>query len=589
MVQEKNNITNGRVKLFSATFILLVALFFAGSQTAEAASLYLSPLSGSYEIGSRFSTSVLVSSSDQSMNAASGVISFPTDKLEITSLTKGGSVFNFWVQEPSFSNVIGTIDFEGVVLNPGFIGPGGKILTINFRVKSGGSAAVVFSSGSVLANDGLGTNILTDLGQASFALETQVITPAAQESTTPSSVVGAPQAPEVNSSTHSDPNKWYSDSNPNFNWTVPSGITSIQMLAGRHPNSVPTVLYTTKISEKIVTDMPDGIWYFHIRFRNNEGWGPITHFRFQVDTQKPDYFDIKEVLRKDDTDPRVKFIFDAKDKTSGIDYYGIVIDGKNFGEWKDDGSHTYITPALGPGEHTMVVKAIDVAGNEIANSINFKIDSLWPPVITEYTDELESGELLFVKGNAGYPDAKITIWLQRLDDKPVSYEVISDKENSFSFVTEEKFKNGVYTLWVIVTDDRGAISDEENSERVTILIRRPPLLAFGIIAMDVLSVTIPLIALIFTLIFMLWWSKHKYNMFRKRLRKEVNEADQALHKAFDLLRIDVKEQIKLLEKTKKNRRLTMEEKKIMKILKDNLNDAEKFVAKEIEDIKNIVK
>ena len=66
------------------------------------------------------------------MNAASGVISFPADKLEVVSLSKTGSVFTLWVQEPSFSNSAGTINFEGIVLNPGFIGAAGKTPTIKF-------------------------------------------------------------------------------------------------------------------------------------------------------------------------------------------------------------------------------------------------------------------------------------------------------------------------------------------------------------------------------------------------------------------------------------------------------------------------
>ena len=79
---------------------------------------------------------VLVSSADQSMNAASGVISFPQDKLEVASISKTGSIFTLWVQEPTFSNSAGAVTFEGIVLNPGFMGANGKAITINFKVKA---------------------------------------------------------------------------------------------------------------------------------------------------------------------------------------------------------------------------------------------------------------------------------------------------------------------------------------------------------------------------------------------------------------------------------------------------------------------
>ena len=113
---------------------------------AQAASLYFSPSSGSYAVGSPITLNVYVSSADQAMNAASGVISFPSDKLEVTSLSKTGSIFTLWVQEPSFSNSVGAVNFEGIVLNPGFTGSGGKVLSITFKTKVAGNAPLTFSS-----------------------------------------------------------------------------------------------------------------------------------------------------------------------------------------------------------------------------------------------------------------------------------------------------------------------------------------------------------------------------------------------------------------------------------------------------------
>ena len=99
--------------------------------------LYIfSPSSGEYAVGGVFSVSVYVSSADQAMNAASGAISFPPDKLEVISLSKTGSIFTLWVQEPLFSNSSGAVNFEGIALNPGFTGIGGKLITVNFKAKA---------------------------------------------------------------------------------------------------------------------------------------------------------------------------------------------------------------------------------------------------------------------------------------------------------------------------------------------------------------------------------------------------------------------------------------------------------------------
>ena len=59
-------------------------------------------------------------------------------------------------------------------MNPGFTGDG-KLVSVTFRNKAGGQAGLNFSSGSILANDGLGTNILSDMGSATFSLEAGAI------------------------------------------------------------------------------------------------------------------------------------------------------------------------------------------------------------------------------------------------------------------------------------------------------------------------------------------------------------------------------------------------------------------------------
>ena len=78
---------------FIVSLVFAAGIFAVLPITASAATLYFSPSSGSYAIGATFSVSVYVSSADQAMNAASGVILFPTDKLSVEALSKSGSIF----------------------------------------------------------------------------------------------------------------------------------------------------------------------------------------------------------------------------------------------------------------------------------------------------------------------------------------------------------------------------------------------------------------------------------------------------------------------------------------------------------------
>ena len=157
---------------------LFISLFPA---VAFAASLTFSPQSGTYTAGSKITVNIYVSSSDQSMNAVSGALSFPTDLLSVSSVSKSNSIISLWTIEPTFSNSAGSVNFEGIVLNPGFTGSDGKIISITFTAKSVGTANIGFDSGSVLANDGTGTSLPTTFGKAQF-----VITPGAPSVSSPS-------------------------------------------------------------------------------------------------------------------------------------------------------------------------------------------------------------------------------------------------------------------------------------------------------------------------------------------------------------------------------------------------------------------
>jgi len=99
---------------------------------------------------------------------------------------------------------------------------------------------------------------------------------------------------------------------------------------------------------------------------------------------------------------------------------------------------------------------------------------------------------------------------------------------------------------------------------------------------------VPLLALVFVLIFIIWYGWRKFSLMRKHLRKEVRDTETALHKAFDLLRDSVQEQVKVLEKTRSKRELTIEEEKINRHLKKDLEDAESYIRKEIENIEKLI-
>lgn len=228
-----------KITLFLCSGIAAVALSLMLAPVTEAATLGISPSTGSYPTGQTFTASVFLSS-PTAANAISGTLRFPVEHMNVVSIDHSTSIASFWIQEPSFSNSDGTINFEGVVLNPGFTGTGGRIFTVTFRLRSAGNATVRFSSGAVLANDGQGTNLLQDFGNASYAVQEKVsvpVSPPPAKSAPPSQVSAAGDVvpPSILSFVQAEPRS-LSDAKPVFLWKASDIGSSLDRLDAQVDN-----------------------------------------------------------------------------------------------------------------------------------------------------------------------------------------------------------------------------------------------------------------------------------------------------------------------------------------------------------------
>src|SRR3989344_3611222 len=183
----------------ASRIIIFLFLFIFLPIVAHAATLSLSPDTGSFEVGDRVSVRVIASSST-SLNAVSGTVSFPTSLFTVESVSKTGSIIDFWVTEPSVSKSAGTVKFEGVALG-GFNGSSGTVTTLHLRALKAGSANLAFQSGQILANDGAGTDITGNLSGATYTLKPASTkpTPVPEEEIEPEAPQPSPslQAPDI--------------------------------------------------------------------------------------------------------------------------------------------------------------------------------------------------------------------------------------------------------------------------------------------------------------------------------------------------------------------------------------------------------
>ena len=590
---EKCSLQNKKVlkpSFFLFCFLALALVFsLACSAQSSEASLYLSPSDGTYEVGNTFSVKVKLKSEQVPANVIGAEINFNNNELEAVSISKTGSIFSLWTTEPTFSNSSGRIVFEGG--NPtAFQGSSGTIITITFRAKVSATTNIAFSSGSVLAADGEGTNILTSMSGGVYKLKPKIIIsePESEQEYIPPFTLGVPGAPKIFSFTHPDPEEWYSNNDPVFKWTVQEGVTAVRVLYGRNPRSAPTVLYSPPISEKKLEGLEDGIWYFHCQLKNDYGWGGITHFKFGIDTKNPEPFEIEIKGGEKTTNPRPILIFNTIDHLSGIENFEVKI-GNSRGDVIADEeikSNPYQLPVQAPGIHNVIVKASDKAGNYVVSIAEIEILPIETPVITNAPSELSVNDLIVLKGLA-IPKAKINIYVEDEKGRVFLDHTQSTDKGIWYFTFSHSVPEGNYKAWAEAIDKEGARS--MSSEAVYFSVKKPIFVKVGALELDYQKTFIIFIGLIMVL--GLWFILLRLALERRRrkIKKEAEDIGRSLREAFESLRTVSDEYLEKIDKIKSKRELTRKEKQIKKSLKENLKVAEKFIEKEIKDLLHIIK
>jgi hypothetical protein len=339
---------------FLGVLVLVVLTLFGTVPPVKAAgnaSLYLSPSTGSFLVGSTFDVSIVLNTKGDAINLIESELFFPRDKIQITNPSVGKSLVEVWAVPPTFSNQDGRIYFVGGVPSPGITTSNGVILTMTFRVIAPGDGEIRFTNRTrVLANDGAGTDVLGQATPSSFSFRP-----------TP------PGGPQVSSPTHPDQTSYYKNTNPSLIWTK-DGAQDFSYAVDQDPNGVPDTRADTSETAASFETLEDGIWYFHVRARKNGVWGGTSSFILNIDTTPPAAYAVQLASGRRTTEERPIARFFTTDSRSGLDHYELKIiplakDASADTAFFFEVTSPYQFTPLSPGRYTVLVRAFDRAGN----------------------------------------------------------------------------------------------------------------------------------------------------------------------------------------------------------------------------------
>lgn len=566
--KKATNHSRSRYVILTLSFLFL---FGAHIDSLFAANLTISPSSVTTKIGKTFTVDLVVNNNTDAINAVAALITYPADTLSITSISKAGSFMSLWAEEPTYSNENGTLKLEGVALNPGFNKTTGKVISITFKALQEGNVSIAVKSGQVLANDGNATDVLKTTGAAFVYINDDKAAEVAVKETV---------VPVITSPTHPDSNAWYGRRDASFEWKLPEGVSAIRTVYSDKETSVPSKVYDPPVNNRSFTADTDGVMYMAVQFRNASGWGAITRYKFQIDTQAPEALKATFPDGSVTTNQTPAVLVLAEDALSGLRAITMSIDNGQPVEFPLDSSNLYRLPKQNSGNHTVVINAVDNAGNISTVSLDYTIQAINPPVITEYTKKVDFDNKFKVVG-ATYPQSTVEVTLTDRDGVVSTSKVSSNETGVFTLLWDQKLDSGVYEMRARVLDGRGSIS--EYSENRVIIVERMVLVRFGIFVMNWLSVILIIIIATLMVCGTLWYALVQFARFRRRVRRNLAEVENTLHVNVKALRSDTEEFHDVLVKAERKRELTREENAILKKFKKRLQITEKEIEQKLED------
>jgi hypothetical protein len=445
-----------KISIISFAIATLLPSYIIHPLEAKAANVTIgfTPISSTVGLGETVKVPVTVSS-DVHINTVDVIISYPTGTVLGVEANAETSVFTITLFPSTVNNSTGQAHFQVSVPTPGAIGTNIPIGTLLFRGAALGTATLSVISAKVIANDGTGANVYTGASTGTITVNS---------TKKPQFTTSGDQGPipVVNSTSHPDPSKWYSNRNVTFTWG--GGLNDYNWVFDQNPDTLPPTVSKGNNTTTTINGVADGVWYFHVRASIGDNWGPTSTFKVQIDGTPPGAFQLGL-----DPDPNKDgaalplISFNAPDIPSGIDHYEIQLDDS---AWVTTVS-PYQVPQLKVGQHHVTVRAIDRATNITTASTDFILKPLSPtPKITTPGDNysLTLGDNGKISGTA-LANSSVQLYA----NGQFITAATAGKDGQFTITLTNQIKAGKYTLKVKAAMAQHLSSDYSNSIKGTII------------------------------------------------------------------------------------------------------------------------
>lgn len=295
----------------------------------------------------------------EAINAAEAVVDYNPQMVKVLDIITTNSFCNpdLFIKK-SINNENGKVDIICGLPTPGFSEPSGILAELLIQPLKNGELTLRFGEATqILANDGLGTNVLRLAINGNYQIS------------------GRDERKDIAgpilifSYTHPNSERWYKRKNVRFSWFGIKGATYRYAL-NNNPDFIPgeeNITFENSLSFDVAKD---GVYYFHLLPEVNGNVGVVAHFKVMIDSTPPLPPIVKTSQTNINAGEIVRFAFVGQDELSGIQtgYYVKI----NEGILLPVVPPLYM-PFLSSGKYFVTIRVFDKAGNFNDTEVEIKV------------------------------------------------------------------------------------------------------------------------------------------------------------------------------------------------------------------------
>lgn len=262
------------------------------------------------------SVAIKVRTGGEAINAAQVVLHYDPKKVRVIDIitTKSLCDQNFFL-ERNIDNEKGEIRIVCGLPTPGFFGPEGMVAELLIQPVAAGVFSLRFDEEEtkVLANDGLGTDVLRQFTDGSYLVA---------QSFEKTGLLARRAIPEILifSPTHPNQERWYNKKAIEFAWqfVYDPHDAVYRYLLDANAETIPYNGTQTEESNARVSVEKDGIYWLHILAQTKDGKQVVAHYKLKIDATPPEAPTIRTSAENVKKGEIVRFEFSSNDELSGL-------------------------------------------------------------------------------------------------------------------------------------------------------------------------------------------------------------------------------------------------------------------------------